>query len=149
MNNILATIIGLTIIFSAFYYALGDIDFLSKEATISIPEEEEVLIEKDPVTEEPDDESFVEEEMSNFVYCLKEEGVVIYGSEWCPFCVQLVESFGGYPFIDPIYVECTKEEERCQDEMHTSGVPEIQIKGELYTGSRELSVLGEVVGCEL
>ncbi len=85
----------------------------------------------------------------DFIQCLKEKGVIIYGSEWCPFCKDLAESLGGYEVVDPIYVECTVEKERCSQEMIGRGVPEIQIKGELYQGSRDPEEIAKETSCEL
>ena len=87
--------------------------------------------------------------MDSFVQCLAEAGVVIYGSEYCPACLHLVESFGGYEIINPIYIECSEERERCRAEMQTDYVPEIQIKGELYVGPRDLDSFGRAAGCQL
>ncbi len=93
------------------------------------------------------------DDMSNLIDCLAENDLVIYGTSWCPACTQLVDSFGGYDAIDPIYVECaegTEEEaERCAEETKTEYVPEIQIAGELYEGPNDPRSLAQEVGCEL
>ena len=86
-------------------------------------------------------------EMEGFILCLKDAGVVIYGSVTCPYCTQLVEAFGGYEVVEPIYVECSQEGQRCQSEMIGRGVPEIQISGEMYRGSRNPQDIGRAVGC--
>ncbi len=100
--------------------------------------------------EEKGDTQIKEETEISFIDCLAEAGVVIYGSEWCPACTALVESLGGYEKVDPIYVECTIEEERCAKEMKTEFVPEIQIKGEFFkSGVIPPEVIGNKVGCEL
>ncbi len=83
------------------------------------------------------------------INCLAENGVVIYGTKWCPACERLINSFGGYDLASPIYVECTEEEERCAEEQKTGFVPEIQIDGELYEGGRDLQSLSEKVGCQI
>ncbi len=83
------------------------------------------------------------------VECLEQAGVVIYGSVTCPFCTELANEFGGYDIIDPIYVECTEEPDRCDEEMIGRGVPEIQVEGEVYQGSREPAAIGQAVGCEM
>ncbi len=103
------------------------------------------------VSEEDEDykEHVSEDQMKELVSCLDEAGVVIYGSVTCPFCEQLANSFGGYDVISSIYVECTEESERCDEEMIGRGVPEIQIKGEIYQGSRDPLDIGREVGCEL
>lgn len=79
--------------------------------------------------------------------CLARSGVVIYGTLTCPACNKLVESFGGYEIIDPIYVKCDENWERCENEMQTEYVPEIQIKGVLYNGERSVEALAKKVGC--
>lgn len=88
-------------------------------------------------------------DIDSLVLCMKDAGVVIFGSVTCPYCVQLVEAFGGYDVIAPIYVECSQEGLRCQSEMIGRGVPEIQISGEMYRGSRNPQDIGRAVGCEI
>ncbi len=90
-----------------------------------------------------------EEEMNGLVECLKNEGVVIYGSSTCPACRDLVQEFGGSDVIDPVYVECTREAQICSKEMQGDYVPEIQIGGEVYRGDRSPQSLGEEVGCKI
>lgn len=96
----------------------------------------------------------VGDEMVELVDCLAEEGLVIYGARWCPACNRLIEPFGGYEIVDPIYVECseshgTKQEvERCHRETKTEYVPEIQINGELYEGSNFPQDFARELGCE-
>ena len=85
----------------------------------------------------------------SFIQCLADTGVTIYGTEVCPVCKDLVESFSGYEKINPIYVNCTKEMNRCEEEICTGFVPEVQIKGELYNGLIDPQSLGQAVGCEL
>ncbi len=85
----------------------------------------------------------------DLIGCLEQNGVRIYGAEWCPACSRLAESLGGYDVVDPIWVECTDEQQRCQQEMHGSGVPEIQINGQLYQGSRDPEAIAEEVGCSI
>ncbi len=92
-------------------------------------------------------ETETENDMESFIDCLAEEEVVIYGSKWCPACSQLVENFGGYDIVDPIYVECTEEGEICGEEQKTTYVPEIQIKGEVYEGPRSFEGFTEKTGC--
>ncbi len=88
-------------------------------------------------------------DMEALVSCLEEEGVVIYGVIWCPACGRMVEDFGGYEVIDPIYIDCSEEVDRCRDETRTPYFPEIQIKGDLYTSTdRDPLVIAKKVGCE-
>ncbi len=106
---------------------------------------EPLPVDEDPVSE-PEDDSVTPEA---FVQCLADAGVVVYGSNTCPACTQFANSLGGYDVIAPIYVECTEEWERCSVEMQGNFVPEIQIDGVLYEGSRAPEELARVTGCEL
>lgn len=92
--------------------------------------------------------------LSPFIKCLLAEGVVIYGSSTCPACHQLEQEHGGYEKIRPIYLDCSgfgseRERERCQEEMKTVYVPEIQIKGELFEKWGSPENLAEATGCEV
>ena len=81
--------------------------------------------------------------------CLAEAGVVIYGSRTCPACARLVKEYGGYENMEPIYVECQDEPERCNREMLVNYVPAVQIKGEVFEGWASPAVLAEFVGCQI
>lgn len=149
-KNLLAVVVAVLIIG-------GAVGYVSQPETVSDQElETEASLEdnreEDEINEENSEnyeEEEIDEEMSSLIDCLAEEGVVIYGSEWCPFCADLVDNFGGYDIIDPIYVECTEEDQRCQEEMIGRGVPEIQVEGEVYEGSRSPSDVAEKFNCEL
>ena len=87
--------------------------------------------------------------LKDFNDCLADNGVVIYGSSWCPACNALVETLGGHEKVENVYIECSENEERCAEETKTSYVPEIQIDGEVYEGSRSLEDFSQLTGCEL
>lgn len=87
--------------------------------------------------------------MAEFSECLSDKGVTIYATKTCPSCSSLVESLGGYDAVEPIYVECMENQERCDEEKDTEYVPEIQINGELYEGQRSKEKLSEVTNCSL
>ncbi len=153
-KNIVASLAGLLIIFLAFYAISIDNE---KAEVVEEERDEESLVATDK-SEELEDleevkvegeikEELDEEAMDSFIQCLKEEGVAIYGSAWCPYCKTLAESLGGYDIVDPIYTECTEEEKKCREEMIGTAVPEIQIKGEVYRGSRDPEKMAEVTGC--
>ena len=112
-------------------------------------EEPEKQTDQEDLQEQEESDPEQNDPMETLVSCLEEEGVVIYGSVTCPFCTELANEFGGYEVIDSIYVECTEEPDRCDEEMIGRGVPEIQIEGEMYQGSREPAAIGQAVGCEL
>lgn len=81
--------------------------------------------------------------------CLAESGMVIYGSKFCSTCNSFIEELGGYEAVTSVYVECTDYPERCNTEMQTEYVPEIQLHGEVYTGQRSLTALADVTDCLL
>ncbi len=101
------------------------------------------------VPDEPDEPDEPVNHMKKFNECLAEEGMVIYGSAFCPACTSLVETLGGHEAARPVYVECTEEEQRCAEESKTSYVPEVQIDGELYEGPRTLEDFSRETGCPL
>ena len=94
-------------------------------------------------------EEVAEDEATDFIDCLDEGGLTVYGAETCPACGQLAESLGGYDLVDPIWVECLEEQQRCDTEKVTGYVPEIHFNGELYEGSRDPDSLANEAGCEL
>ncbi|MGM0629189.1 MAG: glutaredoxin family protein [Patescibacteria group bacterium] len=98
---------------------------------------------------EVEPEDLTASQLESLVSCLNSANVVIYGSKTCPYCNQLVQSLGGHDAVEPIYVECSEETERCRDELIGRGVPEIQIEGEMYKGSRDPEDIGNAVNCEI
>ncbi len=137
-KTVIAILIGLFLISVSFYIVVN----IGVDGERGINEEENgVMGEKTENNEKSD------EEMKEFISCLEEAGLVIYGSATCPACAQLADSFGGYEKIDSIYTEYAEEKERHEKEKKTRYVPEIQIKGELYEGRMDLDSLGEITGC--
>ena len=86
------------------------------------------------------------EELQKFADCLEKAGLKIYGAKWCPHCQKLVNMLGGYDVVKNIYVECTEQQEVCDNEGITA-YPTIKINGEEYTGMRTLEGLAEATGC--
>lgn len=138
-KTILAILIGALLISISLYIATSGNNFSDNVEDNSKEEENEIETENDN-----EEELLLGDEIMS---CLAKNDVVVYGSSWCGACAQLVESFGGYEKIDPIYVECTEEEGRCNTEKVTGYVPEIQIKGELYQGPRSISEIAKEVDC--
>lgn len=88
-------------------------------------------------------------DLSSFISCLKDSGVVIYGSATCPACIQLLNEYENTEVLKPIYVECNTEPERCQAEMLVNYVPAIQINGEVFDVWGSPENLAEITNCEL
>ena len=89
------------------------------------------------------------EKISTFIGCLNEKGVKIYGANWCGWTKKLViETFGGFDVVAPIYVECTDpENEEICSQMVDTGYPTIRVNEELYEGSRTFEGFAEATGC--
>jgi len=88
------------------------------------------------------------EKIKTFVTCLSEKDFKIYGANWCGWTKKLVvDTFGGFDIVEPIYVECTEEEEICSQE-EVTGFPTIKLSGELYQGARTFEGISGATCCE-
>ena len=94
------------------------------------------------------EKELIVEELKEFNKCLAENGFVIYGAHWCGFCKQIVDYLGGSEAVEPIYIECTEEEELCKEEGIT-GYPTIKIDGEGVQIQRTVKAFSEATGCEI
>lgn len=86
---------------------------------------------------------------SSFLECLKDSGVVIYGTSACPACTQLKNdllAIGGN--VDLIYINCDENSQRCAEEMKGNYVPEIQIKGTPFPNN-SVEALSQETGCKI
>ncbi len=129
--------------------------YVSKDGKLLFPSGF-VELEKTPITETPETEesepasenTIPSEELTEFIYCLKEANFVIYGANWCGWTKKLTDMFGGFDMVKPIYVECTEEEELCQ-EKEVMAYPTILINGEEYQGERTFEEIAAATGCEI
>ncbi len=98
---------------------------------------------------EPASENIIPpEELTEFIYCLKEANFVIYGANWCGWTKKLTDMFGGFDVIESIYVECTEKEELCE-EKEVTGYPTILINGEKYQGERTFKEIAVATNCKI
>lgn len=88
-------------------------------------------------------------DVDEFTGCLSDAGAVIYGSVTCPACGRLADKFGGYEAMEPVYVECTEDGDRCSEEKQTGYVPEAQVDGELIEDPDIIGALSRETGCEV
>ncbi len=88
-----------------------------------------------------------QKEIAGFVNCLKEAGFRIYGANWCGYTKSLVESFGGFDVVKPIYIECTEQQQLCQ-EKGIRGYPTLLINDQPYTGPRTFEGFAQATGCK-
>ncbi len=103
-------------------------------------------LQEEIISEDNKEETSLEE----LITCLKEKGVVIYGSSTCPVCRSLVEGWGGSNTISPIYIDCSlgkEESKQCRENIVSGYVPEIQINGEVFKGGRSPEDLAKETGC--
>lgn len=89
---------------------------------------------------------YTTEQLEEFVACLNQSGMTIYGAEWCGHCQDLVNTLGGHDIVNPIYIECTENKQLCQNK-GIEAYPTITINGTKYTGSRTIQALSQTTGC--
>lgn len=143
MNRIYLTVLGVLVLVFLFGVYLLVSESNPEETDLETANGESEKVDSN----DGNDDSGYTASQEQLIQCLDEKNVVIYGSATCPYCRELVNSLGGYEMVDPIYVECSLYSSRCTDEMQTTGVPEIQIDGVLYQGSRAPSDIASQAGC--
>ncbi len=162
MNKIILIVIIILAVLGIIYFIATRDETVGSASLTETAETEEPAADEsteptEPITDEPEEiiaEKEVAEIGDDFLACLEDAGVVIYGSSTCPACAQLEEEWGGKEVVDPIYLDCsglgtTEETERCMEGIKTGYVPEIQIKGELFEGWGSPQALAEATGCQL
>ncbi len=82
-----------------------------------------------------------------FAKCLTENGLKMYGTEWCSHCKDQKSRFGdSFEFID--YTDCDRDKDICTSEGIT-GYPTWKIDGNAYSGTQQIIGLAGLAGCEL
>ncbi len=77
--------------------------------------------------------------------CLTDNGVVMYGTEWCSHCQNQKEAFGdSFSLIN--YVDCDKSSAVCEA-AGVTGYPTWIVNGESYPGEQPLGRLASLAGC--
>lgn len=87
-----------------------------------------------------------EQDITGFVTCLDRAGFKIYGANWCGWTKKLVNEFGGFDIVESIYIECTEQQQLC-NEKRISGYPTILIKDQPYEGERTFEGFERATGC--
>ena len=90
-------------------------------------------------------------EVDNFAACLTENGVLMYGTFWCPHCIAQKNLFGK-SFDRITYIECSLPDGQGQtefcNEMGIESYPTWEFKnGERLTGKLSFDELAERSGC--
>ena len=79
-----------------------------------------------------------------FAKYLTEQGVVMYGTEWCPHCKNQKKLFGSsFQYID--YIDCDKNNKACS-EAGISGYPTWKINKQNYPGEQSFEKLAQLSG---
>ena len=83
-------------------------------------------------------------EYDEFAKYLTDQGVKMYGTEWCPHCKNQKKVFGdSFQYID--YIDCDKESNACSV-ANIGGFPTWKINGENYPGEQSLERLAQLSG---
>lgn len=110
----------------------------------------EVIVDTPTNTQTQSNTEYSEEDLEKvkeFIGCLKESNFVVYGANWCGYTKQVVDLFGGFDIISPIYVECVGQEQWCYETEGVQGYPTIKVSGEDYSGARNFEAFAQATGC--
>jgi hypothetical protein len=88
------------------------------------------------------------EETTALAQCLTDNGVIMYGTEWCGHCKNQKALFGE-AFATVTYVDCDAQRQTCLD-AGVRGFPTwIDTAGNQYPGTQQLARLAEIGGCTM
>ena len=83
-----------------------------------------------------------------FAKFLNNKGIIMYSAYWCPHCHDQKELFGKEATEQLTIIECAKDGQNNQYELcqakEIEGFPSWEINNQIYSGTRELSELGEL-----
>ena len=80
----------------------------------------------------------------DFAKYLSEQGVKMYGTEWCSHCKNQKELFGAsFQYVN--YIDCDKKREECSS-AGVQGYPTWRINGQNYPGEQPLERLAQLSG---
>ncbi|MEK6875518.1 MAG: thioredoxin domain-containing protein [Nanoarchaeota archaeon] len=83
-------------------------------------------------------------EYDEFAKYLTEQGVKMYGTEWCPHCKNQKKLFGSsFQYID--YIDCDKNSQECSN-ARVTGYPTWKINNKNYPGEQSLERLDQLSG---
>lgn len=84
--------------------------------------------------------------VESFAQCLTDNGVKMYGTEWCSHCKNQKKLFGD-AFNNVDYIDCDKYGNLC-DDADIEGYPTWNVNGENYPGEQSFERLAYLSGCE-
>jgi len=80
-----------------------------------------------------------------FAKCLNDKGLIMYGSDTCPYCQSQKEMFGS-SFEKINYVNCDFDKQICSQKQITA-YPVWQINDKLFPGIETFDQLANATGC--
>lgn len=85
---------------------------------------------------------------AEFAQCLSDEGLVMYGTDWCPHCQDQKQMFeDAFEFIE--FVNCDFNKTTCQS-LGVTGYPTWFYQGEKWAdGVQAFGEFAEISGCSL
>ena len=84
----------------------------------------------------------VQSQYDEFSKYMTEQGVVMYGTEWCPHCKNQKKLFGNsFQYIN--YTDCDKNQKACS-EAGISGYPTWKINNQTYPGGQSIERLAQL-----
>ena len=87
-----------------------------------------------------------------FAKYLSENNIVMYSAYWCPHCHDQKQLFGKQAVQELKVIECAQDGKNNQHELcKTKGIdgfPSWEIKGKIYSGTRDLKDLAEITSYE-
>ena len=85
----------------------------------------------------------VQSQYDEFSKYMTEQGVVMYGTEWCPHCKNQKKLFGSsFQYID--YIDCDKNRQECLS-AGVQGYPTWKINSQNYPGEQSLERLAQLI----
>ena len=86
----------------------------------------------------------IQGQYDEFANYLTEQGVKMYGTEWCSHCQNQKKLFGNsFQYID--YIDCDKNKNECSI-VGVTGYPTWSINGQNYPGEQSLERLAQLAG---
>lgn len=93
----------------------------------------------------PEPETSDEDFATTLAKCLTDQGVKMYGADWCPHCQNQKKMFGeAFKYID--YVDCEMDKEQCIN-AGVPGYPTWIINNTHYSGAHPLELLANISKC--
>ncbi len=152
MNKTITTFLATAVVFLvilAIFFFIDREETEVEEISDEVAQQEVVLDDMDEVLGEQEDQESFNLPSEEFIQCLADSGMVVYASKTCPACTFLADEFGGYEAVENLFVLCGDDWGKCEAEMQTNYVPEVQYNGEVFEGGRSMEAFADLTGCEL